>query len=180
MGAVLGEGQATAAIKHPNVVTIHAIGEHEGLPYLVMEYVKGITLAGRLEREGILEEVHPPHRPPGRSRGLAAAHEQGLVHRDIKPANILLEGGLDQVKITDFGLASIATEPWLPTASGVLMGTPAYMSPEQATVSAIDTSADLFSLGSVLYHLSPATCRSRPDPQQHPDWRAGGRARADT
>jgi hypothetical protein len=76
-----------------------------------------------------------------------------MVHRDIKPGNILLEGGLDQVKITDFGLASIATEPWRLTASGVLLGTPAYMSPEQARVSALDHRSDLFSLGSVLYHM---------------------------
>ncbi|HKI19524.1 MAG TPA: serine/threonine-protein kinase [Isosphaeraceae bacterium] len=147
------EGQAAAAIKHPNVVTIHVIGEHEGLPYLVMEYVKGITLADRLEREGILERKSILRIGLQVARGLAAAHEQGLVHRDIKPANILLDGGIDQVKITDFGLASIATEPWRLTASGVLMGTPAYMSPEQATVSAIDHRSDLFSLGSVLYHL---------------------------
>jgi hypothetical protein len=82
-----------------------------------------------------------------------AAHEQGLVHRDIKPANILLGGGLDQVKITDFGLACVATEPWRLTASGVLLGTPAYMSPEQATLSAVDHRSDLFGLGSVLYHM---------------------------
>jgi serine/threonine protein kinase len=147
------EGQAAAAIKHPNVVTIHAIGEHEGLPYLVMEYIDGITLAHRLEREGMLERKSILRIGLQVARGLAAAHEQGLVHRDIKPANILLEGGLDQVKITDFGLASIATEPWRLTASGVLLGTPAYMSPEQATLSAIDHRADLFSLGSVLYHM---------------------------
>jgi serine/threonine protein kinase len=147
------EGQAAAAIKHSNVVTIHFIGEHEGLPYLVMEYVEGITLADRLEREGMLERKSILRIGLQVARGLAAAHQQGLVHRDIKPANILLEGGLDQVKITDFGLASIATEPWRLTASGVLLGTPAYMSPEQATMSAIDHRSDLFSLGSVLYHL---------------------------
>jgi hypothetical protein len=134
-------------------VTIHAIGEHEGLPYLVMEYVEGITLADRLEREGMLERKSILRIGLQVARGVAAAHEQGLVHRDIKPANILLEGGLDQVKITDFGLASIATEPWRLTASGVLLGTPAYMSPEQAAFSAVDHRSDLFSLGSVLYHL---------------------------
>lgn len=110
-----------------------------------MEYVKGITLADRLEREGIFERKSILRIGLQIARGLAAAHEQGLVHRDIKPANILLEGGLDQVKITDFGLASIAAEPWRLTASGVLLGTPAYMSPEQATMSAIDHRSDLFS-----------------------------------
>jgi serine/threonine protein kinase len=148
------EGQAAAAIKDVNVVTIHAIAEHEGLPYLVMEYVNGITLADRLEREGMLDRKSVLRIGLQVARGLAAAHAQGLVHRDVKPGNILLEGGLDQVKITDFGLACITTEPWRLTASGVLLGTPAYMSPEQASFSAVDHRSDLFSLGSVLYHLS--------------------------
>jgi serine/threonine protein kinase len=147
------EGQAAAAIKHSNVVIIHTIDEHEGLPYLVMEYVDGITLANRLEREGTLERKSILRIGLQLARGLAAAHEEGLVHRDIKPGNILLEGGLDKVKITDFGLACVATEPWRLTASGVLLGTPAYMSPEQARLSALDHRSDLFSLGSVLYHM---------------------------
>jgi serine/threonine protein kinase len=147
------EGQAAAAVKHLNIVTIHAIGEHEGLPYLVMEYVEGITLADRLEREGMLERKSILRIGLQVARGLASAHAQGLVHRDVKPGNILLEGGLDQVKITDFGLACVATEPWRLTASGVLLGTPAYMSPEQAALSAVDHRSDLFSLGSVLYHM---------------------------
>jgi serine/threonine protein kinase len=149
------EGQAAAAIKHLNIVTIHSIAEHEGLPYLVMEYVDGITLAERLERErdGMLERKSILRIGLQVARGLAAAHEQGLVHRDIKPGNILLEGGLDRVKITDFGLACVTTEPWRLTASGVLLGTPAYMSPEQAAFSAVDHRSDLFSLGSVLYHM---------------------------
>jgi hypothetical protein len=88
------EARAAAAINHPNVVTIHAIGEHEGLPYLVMEYVDGITLASRLERDGMLERKSVLRIGLQLARGLAAAHEQGLVHRDVKPGNILLEGGL--------------------------------------------------------------------------------------
>jgi serine/threonine protein kinase len=147
------EGQAAAAITHTNVVTIHHIGEHEGLPYLVMEYVDGLTLEKRLARDGMLERKSILRIGLQVARGLAAAHEQGLVHRDLKPGNLLLKGGLDQVKITDFGLASIATEPWRLTASGVLLGTPAYMSPEQARLSALDHRSDLFSLGSVLYHM---------------------------
>jgi serine/threonine protein kinase len=147
------EGQAAAAIKHLNIVTIYTIGEYEKLPYLVMEYVDGITLADRLEREGMLERKSILRIGLQVAQGLAAAHSQGLVHRDVKPGNILLEGGLDGVKITDFGLACVTTEPWRLTASGVLVGTPAYMSPEQAGFSAVDHRSDLFSLGSVLYHL---------------------------
>ncbi len=96
------EAQAAAAINHPNVVTVHAIGEHEGLPYLVMEYVAGITLAERLNREGMLQLKSIVRIGIQIVRGLAAAHSQGLIHRDIKPANILLESEVDRVKIGDF------------------------------------------------------------------------------
>jgi serine/threonine protein kinase len=147
------EAQAAAALNHPNVVTIHAIGEHEGLPYMVMEYVAGLTLDERLEQEGVLQVKSILRIGIQIARGLAAAHAQGLVHRDIKPANILLEIGIDRVKISDFGLACVTAEPWRLTASGILLGTPPYMSPEQARGSALDHRSDLFSLGSVLYHL---------------------------
>ena len=89
--------------------------------------------------------------------GLAAAHAQGLVHRDVKPANILLENGIERVKLTDFGLARAAADAGL-TQSGIIAGTPQYMAPEQARGEAIDHRADLFSLGSVLY----AICTGRP------------------
>src|SRR5262249_34292958 len=89
--------------------------------------------------------------------GLAAAHAHGLVHRDVKPSNILLEDGVERVKLTDFGLARAAADASL-TQSGVLAGTPQYMAPEQALGEAVDHRADLFSLGSVLY----AMCAGRP------------------
>ncbi len=146
------EAQAAAAINHANVVTIHAIGEHDGLPYFVMEYVAGITLADRLEREGMLERKSILRIGIQIARGLAAAHDQGLIHRDVKPANVLLESGLDRVKITDFGLACVTAERWRLTASGVVLGTPPYMSPEQAAGSSVDHRSDLFGLGSLLYH----------------------------
>jgi hypothetical protein len=147
------EAQAAAAINHPNVVTIFAIAEHEGVPYMVMEYVAGITLAERLNQEGVLQLKSILRIGIQCARGLAVAHAQGLIHRDVKPANLLLESGIDKVKITDFGLAYVAAEPWRLTASGVLLGTPAYMSPEQAAGAALDHRSDLFSLGSVLYQM---------------------------
>jgi WD40 repeat protein len=146
------EAQAQAAVSHDHVVTIHAVEEANGRPYLVMQYVAGVSLQERLERGGSLQ-IHEILRIGMQTAaGLAAAHAQGLIHRDVKPANILLENGVERVKITDFGLARAATDASL-TQSGVVAGTPHYMSPEQAQGAAVDQRSDLFSLGSVLYAM---------------------------
>jgi hypothetical protein len=150
------EAQAAAAVSHDHVVTIHAVEETTGLPYIAMQYVAGLSLQQRLDRDGPLGLQEILRIGMQTASGLAAAHAQGLVHRDIKPANILLENGVERVKITDFGLARAATEASL-TQSGVVAGTPHYMSPEQAEGKTIDQRTDLFSLGSVLY----ATCTGR-------------------
>ena len=105
------EAQAAAAVSHEHVVTIHAVEEANGLPYLVMQYVAGMSLQERLDRDGPLELKEILRIGMQTAAGLAAAHAQGLVHRDIKPANILLENGVERVKITDFGLARAATTP---------------------------------------------------------------------
>lgn len=150
------EAQAAAAVVHENVMAIHAVAETHGLPYLVMPYARGPSLESRLRASGplALEEVLRVGRQV--AAGLAAAHAQGLVHRDIKPANILLEEGVERVKITDFGLARAIDDASL-TRSGVIAGTPQYMSPEQARGEPVDHRADLFSLGCVLY----AACAGR-------------------
>jgi serine/threonine-protein kinase len=150
------EAQAAAAVMHDNVMAIHAVAETHGLPYLVMPYVRGPSLENRLGTSGplALEEVLRVGRQV--AAGLAAAHAQGLVHRDIKPANILLEEGVERVKITDFGLARAMDDASL-TRSGVIAGTPQYMSPEQARGEPLDHRTDLFSLGCVLY----AACTGR-------------------
>jgi serine/threonine protein kinase len=146
------EAQAAAAVSHDHVVTIHAVEEAYGLPYFVMQYVSGVSLQERLDRDGPLQ-LHEILRIGMQvAFGLFAAHAQGLIHRDIKPANILLENGVERVKITDFGLARAAADASL-THSGAVAGTPQYMSPEQARGEAIDQRSDLFSLGSVLYAL---------------------------
>jgi serine/threonine-protein kinase len=111
-----------------------------------------MSLQERLDKSGPLQLHEILRIGMQTASGLAAAHAQGLVHRDIKPANILLENGIERVKITDFGLARAATEASL-TQSGVVAGTPQFMSPEQAEGSAIDQRTDLFSLGSVLYAM---------------------------
>jgi Protein kinase domain len=148
----LREARAAAAVSHDHVVTIHAV-EPADLPYLVMEYVTGVSLQARLDRDGPLPSKDIARIGLQAARGLEAAHAQGLVHRDVKPANILLENGVERVKLTDFGLAQAADDARL-TASGTAAGTPLYMSPEQARGEKVDTRSDLFSLGSVLYALA--------------------------
>jgi uncharacterized protein (TIGR03067 family) len=151
------EAKAAAAVLHPNVIAIHGVSNDDALPYLVMPYVRGASLQKRLDNEGPLPLPEILRIGAQIAAGLAAAHAQGLVHRDIKPANILLEEGVERVAITDFGLARAVDDATL-TTSGVIAGTPQYMSPEQARGETVDQRSDLFSLGSVLY----AACTGRP------------------
>ncbi len=152
----LREAQAAAAVSHPHVVTIHAVDEDK-LPYLVMECILGQSLQEKLDRTGSLRLTEILRIGRQVAEGLAAAHQQGLIHRDIKPANILLENGVERVKITDFGLARAADDVAI-TRPGEVSGTPQYMSPEQARGEGVDHRSDLFSLGCVLY----AMCTGRP------------------
>lgn len=151
------ESQAAAAIAHEHVVAIHAVDNSGKLPFLVMPYIPGKSLQERLDESGPLEIKEVLRIGLQAASGLAAAHAQGLVHRDIKPANILLENGIERVRITDFGLAR-AVDDASQTQSGFIAGTPQYMAPEQARGEPVDHRADLFSLGSVMY----AMCTGRP------------------
>jgi|GEM_PF-752949 len=151
------EAKAAAAVLHPNVIAIHSVSNDESLPYLVMPYVRGTSLQKRLDQEGPLPLQEILRIGAQIAAGLAAAHGQGLVHRDIKPANILLEDGVERVTITDFGLARAVDDATL-THSGMIAGTPQFMSPEQARGEPVDPRSDLFSLGSVLF----AICTGRP------------------
>jgi uncharacterized protein (TIGR03067 family) len=151
------EAQAAAAVRNEHIIDIHAVDEVHDLPYLVMEYVNGISLQEQLDQSGPLELKEVLRIGMQTAAGLDKAHTQGLIHRDIKPANILLENGVQRVKITDFGLARAVDDASL-TQSGVIAGTPQYMAPEQARGEAVDHRADLFSLGSVLY----AMCTGHP------------------
>ena len=148
----LREARSAAKVNHEHVVQIHCV-EDEPLPYLVMEHVEGETLQQRLDRSGPLEPEEAVRIGRQIALGLAAAHATGVVHRDIKPANILLEkGDPPLVKISDFGIARTADDASL-TEHGYIVGTPQYMSPEQATGAEVDQRSDLFSLGSVLYTM---------------------------
>jgi hypothetical protein len=148
----LREARAAAAVPHEHVIATHDV-EEEPTPYLVIEYVAGQTLQAKIDATGPLGVAEILRIGMQTARGLAAAHAQGLVHRDVKPANILLENGIERVKLTDFGLARAVDDASV-TQSGVIAGTPLYMSPEQAAGEVVDARSDLFSLGSVLYAMS--------------------------
>lgn len=146
------EARAAAAITHDNVIDIYSVSEAGGLPYLVMPYARGPSLQKRIDEGGPLSVAEVLRIGRQIAAGLTAAHEQGLVHRDIKPANILLNDGIERLLITDFGVARAMDDASM-TRTGVIAGTPQYMSPEQARGDAVDARSDLFSLGSVIYAM---------------------------
>lgn len=147
------EARAAAAVVHENVVAIHGIQTDGQLPSIVMPYIGGPSLQQFIDSNGPLEPSDVVRVGIQIAAGLAAAHDQGLVHRDIKPANIILENGINRVQITDFGLARAAHDVDI-TRTGIIAGTPAFMSPEQSLSEPIDHRSDLFSLGSVLYYAA--------------------------
>ncbi len=171
----LREAQAAAAVSHPHVVTIHAVEDGalshlstltSQLPYLVMECVVGQSLQEKLDKAGSLTVTEILRIAHQIACGLAAAHKQGLIHRDIKPANILLENGVERVKITDFGLARLVDDVAI-TRTGEVSGTPQYMSPEQAKGERVDARSDLFSLGCVMYAMCTGHSPFRGDSLAH-------------
>jgi serine/threonine-protein kinase len=153
------EAQAAASIAHPNVIAIHSIGAlDDGTPYFVMQYATGESIAARLEREGPVTSAEATRMIGELASALAAAHTRGIVHRDVKPANVLYDQETGRVLITDFGIAAVrampgtATIPQL-TGTGVMLGTPRYMSPEQLTAEPANDRTDVYGLGLVAYEL---------------------------
>lgn len=150
----LREARSAAAVVHENVVTIHAADELDETPYIVMQYVDGPTLEDVINDYGPLPAPQIVDIANQVATGLAAAHRRGLVHRDIKPANILIDSETGQALLSDFGLVKNNEEGGSElTRTGMLVGTPKYMSPEQATERTTDARSDLFSLGGVLYAM---------------------------
>ena len=151
------EARAAASLSHPNIVAVFDSGSDAGLHYLVMEYMPGASMAQLLADQGRLAPRRAIELAIQVCAALTAAHVQGLVHRDVKPANVLV-GEDGRVKVADFGIAK-ATAATTLTGTGVVLGTAAYLSPEQAQGGPVDARSDLYSLGCVLYEL---LCGSPP------------------
>jgi serine/threonine-protein kinase len=143
------EARAVAKLQHPHIVAVLDSGEHDGMPFMVLEYVEGETLKERVRRVGRLTITEAVAFAIEVARALDAAHAQGIVHRDVKPQNILLDPEAG-AKITDFGIARSGNETGL-TIGGRVLGTTDYVSPEQALGHAVSGQSDLYSLGVVLY-----------------------------
>jgi serine/threonine-protein kinase len=143
------EARIAANLYHPHIVTIHDVGDAGGAFYIAMRYVEGETLGQLLRREGPLDPERALRVLGPVAEALDFAHGRGILHRDVKPANILVEAG-DRPTLSDFGIARAAERTHL-TGTGMVIGTPEYMSPEQALGKPVDHRTDLYALGVVLY-----------------------------
>jgi hypothetical protein len=146
------EAQVSAQLRHPNIVTIHDIGKDGELSYLAMEFIDGMGLERIIAADKRLGVERAAGIAAQVADALDFAHKHGVVHRDIKPANIMIEDG-DRVKVTDFGIAKVTDSGDHLTMTGSLLGTPSYMSPEQARGLQLDGRSDLFAVGCVLYEM---------------------------
>ena len=152
------EARAAAGLEHPNILRIYDVGGAEGddPPYIVMELIRGRTLAQEIEQRGAMLAEIAACIGALLADALAAAHAAGVIHRDVKPANVLIAQG-GRLLLADFGVARLETEDSLVTRTGALLGTPAYMSPEQASGEVASARSDLYSLGATLYQLATGT-----------------------
>jgi serine/threonine protein kinase len=159
----LREGRSLAAMNHANIVQIYAIGEHERRPFLAMEFLDGEDLGAAIKKRGPLHPGDAAECIRQAAVGLAEAQRAGVVHRDVKPSNLVVttQGVL---KVTDFGLAKALQEDLSITATGVFVGTPDYLAPEQAMGDEVDARADVYALGCSLFHMCSG----------HPPFRKGG------
>ena len=150
------EARASGVLAHPGIVPVFDVGDHEGAPFLVMEFVDGRTLGEAIKKGERFSLDHICEIGQQIAEALGYAHRKGVIHRDVKPANILLTSrevyGSERPRITDFGIAKLAASEI--TTTGQLLGTPSFMAPEQFTGSPVDGRADLFSLGVILYSLA--------------------------
>lgn len=148
----LREARLAARVHHPHIVSIYAVGEHEGNPYLAMEFIAGRTLAQIIRGGDPVPLARKVHWLSELCAGLGHAHQSGIVHRDVKPSNLLIAQNTGTLRLLDFGIAH-GNEASGMTMAGMIVGTPQYMSPEQITGQAVDARSDIFSVGSVAYEL---------------------------
>jgi len=146
----LKEAKISGRLQHPNIVTVYDVGEDEGVLYLAMEYISGGSLSQRLAEPGSFPLVERIRVLSEVADALSHAHQRGVLHRDVKPANILLTDS-SSAKVTDFGIGKLLTGDTDLTTTGQMIGSPAYMSPEQVRGDKLDVRSDIFSLGVVLY-----------------------------
>jgi len=151
----LREAQSAGRLSHPNIVTIYDVGETDDVAYIAMEYLPGTTLRelmdkGPMPLDLVLDTAIQM------AEALAFAHEHGVIHRDIKPANVIISGPRGRIKLTDFGIAHFSSNDR--THAGLMLGSPRYMSPEQAMGRKVSGSTDIFSLGAVLYEMATGEC----------------------
>jgi serine/threonine-protein kinase len=155
------EAETAGRLQHPDIVTIYDAGEDQGLAYIAMEVLRGRDLSGFTQPGKLLPAPVAVAIVARVADALAYAHSQGVVHRDIKPANVMVDLDSDQVKVTDFGIARITDSSR--TRTGMVLGTPAYMSPEQMAGRRVDGRSDLYSLGVMLFQLLTGTLPHRAD-----------------
>lgn len=148
----LREGRSLASMNHVNVVQVYFIGEFEGRPFLAMEFLDGNDIGGLIKKNGPLHPGDSAEVVRQAAVGLLEAKRAGVVHRDVKPSNLVVTSA-GEVKVTDFGLAKALQEDLSITATGVFVGTPDYLAPEQAMGEDVDSSADVYALGCSLYHM---------------------------
>jgi serine/threonine-protein kinase len=148
------EAEAVAALRHAGIVPIYDIGESGGIAYIMMPLIKGETLKKRLDRDGRLPISEVRRIIKEIATALSVAHDAGLVHRDIKPENVMLEGPKQQILVMDFGIAkALDPDQTGMTSSGLIVGTPHFMSPEQASGEAVDARSDQYSLAVLGYRM---------------------------
>jgi CHASE2 domain-containing sensor protein/tRNA A-37 threonylcarbamoyl transferase component Bud32 len=155
------EAESAGRLNHPHIISIYDVGEDRDVSYLAMEYFEGVSLLKHAQRDDLLPAASVMELMARAADALDYAHRQGVVHRDIKPANIMYHAVSDELKITDFGIARLTDTSR--TKTGIILGTPSYMSPEQLMASGVTGQSDLYSLGVTLYQLLTGVAPFRAD-----------------